>query len=207
MSTLDKAFISVRDPKKQDKVLREIDVLFNPEKYTIEKSATWKEKGKKKSLQFKGIARKSFSIDLFFDSYEAGMDVRIYTDEITSLVEPLPDRKTPPVCVFTWGGFTFRGIIEKVTQNFTLFSGFGVPVRATLNVSFKQFSFPAEDARGNPPGDPTTVRTVKEGETLNLIAAEIYGDPALWRIIAKENKIQKPLELKPGTKLIIPALV
>jgi nucleoid-associated protein YgaU len=206
VKSLKKATISVRDPDKKDKVIKDIEVLFNPEKYTVEKSANWKEKGKKKRLQFRGIARKSFSIDLFFDTFEMGEDVRSYTDEIVELIEPLPKKNTPPVCVFSWGGFIFRGIIEKVTQNFTLFSGDGIPVRAVLNVSFKQFSLPDEDARGNPPGDPTQVRVVKEGETLNLIASQEYGDPALWRIIADKNKIQKPRFLKAGMKLVIPAL-
>jgi len=212
MGALEKAIISVRDPDpKNDKEIRKITVLFNPEKYSLEKSAAWEEKGKQKTLEFVGISRKSFSIELFYDTYEAGTDVRVYTNEIVHLMDPTVEykgKKVPPVCLFSWGGFNFRGIVEKVTQNFSLFLNSGIPVRAVLTVGFKQFNYPTEQARGNPPGDPTKIRIVKDGETLNAIAAREYGDPSLWRVIADANKdrIANPRVLPAGTSLIIPAL-
>jgi nucleoid-associated protein YgaU len=212
MGALEKAVISVRDPDPQkDTEIKQIKVLFNPEKYSLEKSATWEEKGRQKTLEFVGISRKSFSIELFFDTYEQGADVRSHTNEIVQLMDPAIDykgKKVPPVCVFSWGGFNFRGIVEKVTQNFTLFFNDGKPARAVLTVGFKQFNYPSEQARGNPPGDPTKVRIIKEGETLNLIAAREYGDPALWRLIADQNRetIRNPRDLKAGTTIVIPAL-
>lgn len=213
MGALEKAIISVRDPDPQkDTELKQLKALFNPEKYSLEKSAAWEEKGKKKTLEFVGISRKSFSIELFYDTYEAGTDVRDYTNEIVQLMDPTVEykgKKVPPVCVFSWGGFSFRGIVEKVTQNFTLFLSSGIPVRAALVVGFKQFNYPTEQARGNPPGDPTKIRIVKDGETLNAIAAREYGDPSLWRVIADANKdrIANPRVLTAGTALVIPALV
>lgn len=35
---------------------------------------------------------------------------------------------------------------------------------------------------------------VKKGDTLLSIAAEVYGDPRLWRKIADANGIQDPLQ-------------
>lgn len=212
MGALEKAIISVRDPDPQkDTEIKQVKVLFNPEKYSLEKSAAWEEKGKQKTLEFVGISRKSFSIELFYDTYEAGTDVRVYTNEIVQLMDPTVEykgKKVPPVCLFSWGGFNFRGIVEKVTQNFSLFLNSGIPVRAVLTVGFKQFNYPTEQARGNPPGDPTKIRVVKDGETLNAIAAREYGDPSLWRVIADANKerIANPRVLSAGTSLIIPAL-
>ena len=212
MGALEKAIISVRDPDPQkDTEIKQVKVLFNPEKYSLEKSAAWEEKGKKKTLEFVGISRKSFSIELFYDTYEAGTDVRVYTNEIVQLMDPTVEykgKKVPPVCLFSWGGFNFLGIVEKVTQNFSLFLNSGIPVRAVLTVGFKQFNYPTEQARGNPPGDPTKIRVVKDGETLNAIAAREYGDPSLWRVIADANKerIANPRVLSAGTSLIIPAL-
>lgn len=210
MGSLEKAIISVRDHSKKEREIRRFKVLFNPEKYTVNRTANWREKGKR--LQFRGLARKSFSVDLFYDTYEEGKDVRGYTNEIVKLTSPTEKykgkKKYPPICLFIWGSFIFRGVVEKVTQNYTLFFSNGKPARATLNVTFKEFTLPKEEARGNPPGDPTTIRIVKEGETLNLIASQEYGDPALWRVIANENrdKIQNPRFLEAGIALIIPAL-
>jgi Contractile injection system tube protein len=212
MGELEKAIISVRDPDPQkDTEIQQIKVLFNPEKYSLEKSAAWEEKGSKKTLEFVGISRKSFAIELFYDTYEAGTDVRDHTNEIVQLMDPSVEykgKKVPPVCVFSWGGFSFRGIVEKVTQNFSLFLNSGIPVRAVLTVGFKQFNTPAEQARGNPPGDPTKIRIVKDGETLNAIAAREYGDPGLWRVIADANKerLHNPRVLAAGMALVIPAL-
>jgi hypothetical protein len=213
MGSLEKAIISVRDPDPQkDTEIKQIKVLFNPEKYSLDKTAAWEEKGRKKTLEFVGISRKSFSIELFYDTYEAGTDVRDYTSEIVQLMDPTVEykgKKVPPVCVFSWGGFNFRGIVEKVTQNFSLFLSSGIPVRAVLVVGFKQFNYPTEQARGSPPGDPTKIRTVKDGETLNAIAAREYGNPTLWRVIADANKdtIANPRVLPTGTPLVIPALI
>jgi nucleoid-associated protein YgaU len=39
----------------------------------------------------------------------------------------------------------------------------------------------------------TTVRAIKAGDRLPVIAAEVYGDPRLWRIIAEANDIDDPL--------------
>lgn len=213
MGALEKAMISVRDPDPQkDTEIKQIKVLFNPEKYSLEKNAAWEEKGKQKTLEFVGISRKSFSTELFYDTYETGKDVREFTNEIVKLMDPTVEykgKKVPPVCVFSWGGFNFRGIVEKVSQNFTLFLSSGIPVRALLVVGFKQFNYPTEQARGSPPGDPTKIRIVKDGETLNAIAAREYGDPTLWRVIADANKTQVPNPRVPktGTPLVIPALI
>jgi nucleoid-associated protein YgaU len=48
---------------------------------------------------------------------------------------------------------------------------------------------------------------VKQGETLNLIAAEEYDDPAEWRRIAEANGIADPMDVKPGTVLVLPPIL
>jgi nucleoid-associated protein YgaU len=55
----------------------------------------------------------------------------------------------------------------------------------------------------------TTVWTVKSGDTLPVIAAQVYGDPRLWRPIADANGIPNPLrfpgEQDFGRLLLVPA--
>lgn len=49
------------------------------------------------------------------------------------------------------------------------------------------------------------LHTLKEGETLQEIAAVRYGDSGLWYIIAEANTILNPFkELEPGMILLIP---
>jgi len=209
MGPLEKAKILVQDYNGNKIKEKEVEVLFNPEKYSVSKTATWSYKGKTKTPHYSSTELGSLVVNLFFDTYEKNSDVRDYTNKIVSLMNPTVEyrgKKVPPICIFTWGKFNFRGVIASVTQNFTLFLSSGVPVRASLNVSFKPLVFPEERTRGNPPGDPTKTRIVKEGETLNFITFQEYGDPALWRIIAQENKIQNPRFLQAGMTLVIPAL-
>jgi nucleoid-associated protein YgaU len=48
------------------------------------------------------------------------------------------------------------------------------------------------------------LRQVVGGERIDQIAAEMYGDPALWRWIAEFNHLPDPLQLPAGTLLRIP---
>src|SRR5262249_32246274 len=50
---------------------------------------------------------------------------------------------------------------------------------------------------------PVTYR-VKQGDTLELIAAEFYGDRSKALFIAAENKLTRPRPLRPGERLRIP---
>jgi nucleoid-associated protein YgaU len=47
---------------------------------------------------------------------------------------------------------------------------------------------------------------VQTGETLAQIAAAAYNDPAQWRAIADQNKLNDPLNLEPGRTLEVPPL-
>jgi len=189
----------------------EFRVQFNPERYSIERASTWEEKGKQATLQFGGKVRKSITLEFFFDTYADKKDVRVeWVQKLLALMEPTVStsagKKRPPVLLLTWGGFNFQGVLEKVSQNFTMFSEDGRPVRAIVNATFKQFSTAEEESRGNPPGDPTKSHRVKDGETLNLIAAKEYGDPSRWRVIADENRLVDPSCPVVGSLLVIPAL-
>ena len=59
------------------------------------------------------------------------------------------------------------------------------------------------------PDQPTTEYVVKDGDSLSVIAKSLYHDGTAWEIIFDANKETlngKPNFLKPGTKLVIPAV-
>jgi len=47
---------------------------------------------------------------------------------------------------------------------------------------------------------------LREGDRLDRVAFDAFGDAALWRAIALANGIEDPLRLEPGRLLRIPAL-
>jgi LysM repeat protein len=54
------------------------------------------------------------------------------------------------------------------------------------------------------PTEDSNVYVVKSGDTLSSIADRFYGDPELWRAIARANEVADPDTLAVGTRLEIP---
>lgn len=189
-----------------------IEVLFNPNQYTVEKGNQIAEAGvpglSAPILQYVHGNTRTLSMELFFDTYEEQIDVRVFTDAIYFLLEIDPDKHVPPICMITWGSLSFRGVMDKVSGRFTLFLADGTPVRATLNVTFREFIDVQVLVRQRPTrsADHRKTYTVKQGDTLGGIAYQEYGDARKWRPIAAANAIQRPRHLEPGAQLHIPAL-
>ncbi len=187
-----------------------ITVLFNPTNYTIAKSNQISETGipglDAPILQYVHGNTRTLSMDLFFDTYEDQKDVTSETKKIYDLLEIDAAKHAPPVCDIRWGTFHFTGVLDHVSGQFTLFLSDGTPVRATLNVSFKEYievevlvmQHPTQSA------DHYKQRVVKSGDRIDSIAAEEYGTPACWRKIAAANDLDDPASLSPGGYLTIP---
>ncbi len=188
-----------------------IYVLFNPPEYTIEKSNQFQ------STVIPGLSSpithfisgnaQALSMDLFFDTYETGEDVRKHTSKITGLLDIDSKFQAPPVCMFVWGELKFKSIIEKVSQKYTMFMDTGVPVRATLNVTFKEYKTLTEQLEETKKNDSNDIKigTAQPEEQICQISQRELGDSSRWREIARVNKISNPRTIKPGTKLVIPS--
>ncbi|MBP1932265.1 CIS tube protein [Ammoniphilus resinae] len=193
-------------------ITERIDVLFNPNEYMLDSSNqySWQTiPGLSQPIaQFVSGEATTLTMELFFDSYEKGTDVRKHTSKIVGLLDVDKDLHAPPLCKFVWGSLQFKGIIEKVSQKYTMFLESGIPVRATLTVTFKAVQSIKEQFKRIPrqSADRTKQRTVKQGDQLWRIAAEEYEDPGLWREIARANAIKNPKQLEPGTVIKIPRL-
>jgi nucleoid-associated protein YgaU len=203
-----------------------IEVLFNPAEYSIEKGNTFQSTSlpglSTPVTQFVTGNADTLSMELYFDTYAKSSrhgtvtkreDVRNYTRKIANLMEIDPTLHAPPVCEFTWGpplgtpkGLQFAGIIEKVSQKFTYFLDDGTPVRATLNLTFKEYKTVRDQLEqlGRESADRTKRRTFKEGDALWFFAHEEYGDPQMWREIADCNSLENPRIIAPGTELELP---
>ncbi len=219
-----KAFLVRKDKKINPLYI--VPCQFNPEQLSVEKSNDFTEMNipglPSPVFQFvKGSAR-SLSVDLFFDTYEDGIDVRLFTDRITgwdagfmySIIPFAPrglmdidsDLHAPPVVLFIYGAFIFQCIITSTSKKFTMFLPEGFPVRATVSVTMKEYrelkSMTKElDLHSS---DITKSRIVNDGDSLWSIAAAEYGDPKKWRLIADANDIDNPRLLEAGDELTIP---
>ena len=85
----------------------------------------------------------------------------------------------------------------------------GIPVRARAKVDFIQ----AFDEDGPQASQIPTARTsarkthlVQQGDRLDYLAYQEYGQPGLWREIASANGLDDPMDIHPGQVLVIPPL-
>jgi nucleoid-associated protein YgaU len=159
---------------------------------------------------YTGNVAPTLDMDLLFDTTITGDDVREkYIDFLVDLTRPVPDSDPmqTPKCMFTWGDFTrgdylsFEAVLSNLRVNYIYFLANGRPVRAEVDVTFKA---PEDIAGGTNPTSRSEARrvwTVVQGQTLDWIAYQEYGDAAAWRHIARENNIRNPRVLKPGTIL------
>ncbi len=203
--------------------LDEIEVMFNPEEYTVNKDINYAQSSipglSGPILQFVNGNMKTLEMELFLDTYEAhtegstplneaGEDVRKYTQKITDLMVINSDTHAPPVIIFAWGKFSFTCVLARVSQRFIMFNKDGAPVRARLNVTFNEyidFELEAKE-RNRQTADFTKVHVVTQGETLSSIANALYKSPRLWRPIAIANTIDDPRRITVGQQLRVPSL-
>ena len=172
----------------------EVKCLFNPKEYTFAKTNSWPKDQKAAAnqpvLNFGGGNPATLQMDLMFDTYQNARhkgepkDVRtayinslwkmMYVDE--RLKEKAKNKQgRPPKVQFSWGkAWSFEAVMTSLSVTFTLFLPDGTPVRATAKVAFQQVKdskeLPQNPTSGGLGGE--RVRTVEEGDRLDLIAFE-----------------------------------
>ncbi len=120
-----------------------------------------------------------------------------------------PELKPPPAkVIFQWGAFKFQGVIKSLSIDYVLFKKDGTPIRAKANLKLTEYKQDASLPNQNPTsgGSPRDrIWRVKEGERIDYIAAQVYGDATRWHVIAEYNDLTNPQALRSGVDLAIPA--
>jgi nucleoid-associated protein YgaU len=229
---LQKAYFWVELPNNDFDVL---PVQYNPTEVTFAKGAQLAEVGipgiDTPIQQFVRGQAEKLTFDLFFDTTENGMDaqaqsVTTLTDQFYSLVKINSETHAPPICRFAWNDpsfpganlpgnyaqqdrLSFRCIVENISQKFTLFSPQGVPLRATLTVTLREYK-PLEQQLKElnlQSPDHTKTYVTQRSDTLSGIAGKLYNSPAEWRMLATSNGITDPRRLDPGSVLEAPPVL
>jgi len=210
------------------------DVLYNPEKYVRRREVQYSDKAgismEMPITQFAHGTAEILEFTLFFDSMSAGgevggtvmerlkfagnsmlpsktkvIDVRTYTDKVYKLMEVDPELHVPPLLQLDWSSLVFVGHLIKCTQNFVKFNEDGVPVRAWLECTFREFISNVGTKPLESP-DTTKYRVVRQGDSLWAFSEKEYGEARHWREIAKANDIENPRILRTGDTIALPAL-
>lgn len=194
-----------------------ISVLFNPAEYSIERTNTYKSTSipglSGPLLHFINGEADQLSMELFLDDYTdpdkvGGRSVQERIDEMAKLLEIDRDLHAPPTVMFVWGNLHFKAIIEKLSRKITLFQPNGIPARATLSVTFKEYktlSELIEDPRLQS-SDKSKRRRIVGTDSLWALAAREYDEPLLWKVIAEKNNLDDPRDVGPGDWITVPPL-
>jgi nucleoid-associated protein YgaU len=107
-----------------------------------------------------------------------------------------------------WGTLVFPCVLESVDYRFTLFAEDGTPLRAVAKCTFCEHvpEAEAEQEKDAKSPDLTHLRDVRDGDTLPLLAYDVYADAQLYLEVARVNKLINFRRLRPATRLSFPPL-
>ena len=171
-------------------------VHFNPA--SLQYTVSNKEQGQgAKKKQHVSETSAQLSMDLVFDTTDTGRDVRVDTGEIVKLLSPdAKAKKAPRMVEFSWGTYSFTGVIEQYKETLDFFSADGVPLRASvsLTLSSKELTFADPDRAGASVDGDVTPDTVDVPEPAGggpqnspASIANALGAPRAARAIAAAN--------------------
>ncbi|MEZ4870565.1 MAG: hypothetical protein R3C14_55055 [Caldilineaceae bacterium] len=159
-------------------------------------------------------------------------DVRELTAPFWQLAEYRSERHRYdelPQVRFIWGkAWNIPCVIAAVAERYERFTANGVPQRSWLRMSLLRVG----EAVLAPPATPFGLDDLPESitppsaavaadagweshevlgggadsERLDQLASHYYGDPSLWRLIARANNLDDPAQVPPGALLQIPPL-
>jgi hypothetical protein len=114
----------------------------------------------------------------------------------------------PNQLLLVWGTLVFPCVLKTLSYRFTLFKPDGTPLRAVATCSFCEFKPDAQrvldDNRSS--ADLTHVRDVQEGDTLPLLADQIYDNAELYLEVARVNKLVNFRRLRTASRIAFPPL-
>lgn len=121
----------------------ELPVCFNPKELSVEKQVQWKPQegaiSDEPPEEFGKPTPATLSVTLHFDTYEQKKSVvDTYTQKLEKMALIIDEKKRPPLCSFVWGKFVFQGVVESLTQKFTMFLSDGTPVRCEATLKMKK---------------------------------------------------------------------
>ena len=181
-----------------------MSAIFTPDKAAGDKA-------KKKIFNRPGDV--TLRLELILDGTGAvpGASKKSVDEQIVDLrelaVQINPKTRSPHYLKLIWGTLLFKGRVQSLEINCTMFNPDGTPLRAKVGANFVGVN---EDAKGRPstasPRTGPSATTVEDGDTLPALCNRLYGDSAYYLKVAQANGLTSFRDLKPGQTLVFPPL-
>jgi hypothetical protein len=190
-----------------------IPLTFNPTEYKLSKANVFAEipiPGLETPLiQYVRGGSEKLSLEALVDTSQTLADVRVtYVEKLRGLLSINAKEHAPPLVAFVWDRPVLTGVLENLDVSYVLFTPDGIPLRAKLTMSLREYRAAAVQAAQTPQQSPNVEKTfvVRRGDTLASISQALYRSPAYWRELATANGIVDPRRLRPGQVLTAPRL-
>lgn len=224
----------VQEPSIEKAILTSLDTLdsitvdFNPASlvYSIENSIQQQSAGPKR-VQYVAQFSGKLTMDLQFDTTDSGDDVRIKTNQVAQFMQASgnasagaqttaaqnqdgnakgPPPKAPPVLLFQWGSYRFRGIMDSFKETIDFFSSCGVALRAMVSIQLsRQDNVFDEDAEFSSASSQSSLAPSSLSDSA-LSMATRGGDPYAMRQLGSANGLAS-LRFTGGASLEVSAAV
>ena len=184
----------------------DFEVHFNPASLSYSLSNALREEGEgAKKKQYVSQTSATLTMDLVFDSTDSGDDVREATDQMAKLLRPHgpSGKQVPPLVEFSWGAYSFSGLVSQYKETIDYFSADGVPLRSSVNLTLASQDVSFDSGRNPGAGIDTGIGVgLSAGFSTDLVtlpsasasfggAASLsmsLGDPRGARAIASVNR-------------------
>ena len=201
-----------------------IDVQFNPATLRVTLANALRAARGGGAAQYVDKSESTLAVELVFDTsvdaqfgggsggsrtVAANTDVRTLTRKIAeAFMKPQATRgrqpHAPRRCRFQWGSFQFTGMLSSYGETLDYFAPEGIPLRATLALSFKEdrYQFDQVDTQAAARQAPTLAGG-GAGQTAAGAAQGAGGDPRDWRTVASLNDLDNP-RFTPEAGVLLP---
>ena len=193
-------------------VAKHIQVQFNPATLRVTLANTMRAENRSASggpsgaaAQFVEKSESTLAVELVFDTtaptqdIQANSDVRKLTQKIAeTFMKPQEGRPNQPLapkkCRFQWGAFKFTGMLSAYNETLDFFAPEGIPLRATLSLTFKEDRYQFEMDAAVTAAQREVPRFVPTAASTSVDrAAQVAGvDPKQWRLLASYNGLENP---------------
>lgn len=177
-----------------------VPVHFNPASLQYTVANTLKEEGKgAKKKQYVSQTTAKLTMDLVFDTTDTGEDVRVTTNKMAKLLQPVAaggGKNVPPTVRFSWGAYAFTGMVEQYKETIDFFAAGGVPLRASINLTLSSQDVVFDSGTASPASvdadlgaEPVVTPGADDGAGPGGAqgVANAAGDPRAARAIAAAN--------------------
>jgi phage protein U len=125
-----------------DSDLSAVEATFNPREISVEKAVPWRTSrdSTEDSPAVDFTAPEPRRVTLHLDVEDVA-DLRKLAERLETLALVDTKLRRPPMVTVTWGGsLTFKGVIESLSQRFTMFLADGTPTQAEVHLQLREAS-------------------------------------------------------------------